>query len=160
MIGLDTKKKHPAPNHYEKFHQLYTVDEQSGCWNWQGHKGNHGYGLLAMTRGRQWTTHRLAWEFYYGEIPKGLCVCHACDNRACVNPAHLFLGTLLDNIDDMNKKGRHAKGATAKLTFNQVREIFGADGTQRELANRFSISPTQIHAIKKRKEWRWATWDL
>jgi HNH endonuclease len=73
------------------------------CWNWQGTLTYKGYGQLG-TRGQ---IHRYAWEIANGEIPKDLYVLHTCDNRKCVNPGHLFLGTALDNARDMVKKGRH-----------------------------------------------------
>lgn len=95
------------------------------CWNWFGRikpdHGGHpaGYGLLYITdhnKGRMPNgntrqtpkrAHRISWELHYGAIPENLLVLHKCDNRRCVNPNHLFLGTNNDNIQDMIKKGRH-----------------------------------------------------
>lgn len=147
-------------NHYEKFHNLFLIDPKTECWNWTGHIGGHGYGLLAMTRGRQFMAHRLSWEFYYGEIPKGMFVCHHCDNRKCVNPSHLFIGTYLDNINDMVKKGRHAIGeqtGIAKLNPAKVLSIFKEEESYRYLAKKYNISVSQICSIKNRKDWRWLT---
>ena len=80
----------------------YEIDSATGCWNWSGYIGTHGYG--AMSRGR--LAHRVSWETHKGAIPPGLHVLHECDNRKCVNPAHLFLGGQSANMKDASAKGR------------------------------------------------------
>jgi hypothetical protein len=86
------------------------VEKADGCWNWTGCV-RKGYGSLG--RGPHGTgsisTHVFSWTLHFG-APNGLCVLHRCDNRRCVRPDHLFLGTLADNIADMVSKGRQARG--------------------------------------------------
>lgn len=77
----------------------------SGCHEWTGCVGRHGYGRT-MHENRDWVVHRLVWSVLKGPIPEGLCVCHSCDNRKCVNVEHLWLGTHEDNMRDMAVKGR------------------------------------------------------
>jgi hypothetical protein len=100
----------------------------NGCWNWQLYKDPAGYGRSKL-HGHPIMAHRRAWILTYGSIPFGMCVCHACDNPACVNPIHLWLGTRADNDADRDKKNRQAKGekmGAAKLTEDIVRLCRGA----------------------------------
>jgi hypothetical protein len=104
---------------------IHTNLSDTGCWEWNGSKRN-GYGRMIIGSRTDGTrkyvsTHRLSYELHYGEIPKGMEVCHKCDNPSCVNPYHLFLGTRQDNIDDRERKGRNnppkgEKHPKAKLT--------------------------------------------
>lgn len=74
------------------------------CWIWQGRKSGE-YGHFEIN-GKAMYVHRFSYELHNGPIPKGLFVCHACDNPPCVNPKHLWLGTHRENIQDWVKKGR------------------------------------------------------
>lgn len=89
------------------------VKKSDGCWLWTGPIMNSGYGRGPGRNSKYTIAHRLSWELRHGEIPSGLLVLHRCDNRLCVNPEHLFLGTYKDNTADMWAKGR-AKGPAAE----------------------------------------------
>ena len=131
-----------------------------GCWEWQAAQDEHGYGWFGLD-GRQQRAHRVAWQFVNGPIPKGegahgTCVLHRCDNRACVRPDHLFLGSHADNVRDMVKKGRQVKGKAhgrAKLTREDVYAIRADTRLQREIAADYGINRSAVSNIKLRKRW-------
>jgi hypothetical protein len=91
----------------------YVVKQEGGCWLYEKTLDADGYGYFRYGhRGglRQWFAHRFSWTIANGDVPKGLCVCHTCDVRNCVNPAHLWIGTHDDNMKDMHRKGRGSFG--------------------------------------------------
>jgi HNH endonuclease len=88
----------------ERFTRKYII-MPSGCWEWQATKNTQGRGFIAI-HSKPVQAHRVSYQLFRGEIPKGLCVLHTCDNGGCVNPDHLWLGTQLDNRRDCINKGR------------------------------------------------------
>lgn len=128
------------------------------CWPWRL-RGVYGRPLMRFA-GRRTHAQRFVWEHLHGAIPAGLFVCHTCDNGMCCNPAHLFLGTPMENVRDAVAKDRHAKGeriALARLTPERVQEIraLAASGTpHRQLARVFRVDRATIARVIRRTTWR------
>ena len=118
-----------------------------GCFVWTASLASHGYGDFRHNH-KHYLAHRAAWEQEHGPIPQGKHVLHKCDNRLCVNPEHLFLGSNEENMRDKVLKGRHVPGyCQIKLTTEQVAEIreLCASGTpQKELAAKFHRHPDHV----------------
>jgi hypothetical protein len=140
----------------DRFWRRCVKPNGGGCWLWTGTKSRSGYGVFWI-EGKNKRAHRVSYEIHKGQIPTGSEVCHCCDNRACVNPDHLFLGTHADNVADMIKKGRHARGSgkrSAKLTEADVLNIIASpDVPALDLAQRYGVSRSRISLIRSGKSW-------
>lgn len=138
----------------------FYVEKGPDCWGWTGHTSS-GYGVVTGHRG-QVKAHRFSYELHCGPIPDGLHVLHECDNPPCCNPAHLFLGTQIDNVADMIAKGRNSratgsvgtKHGMAKLTDDAVRTIRATSGPARKLAVKFNVSESTIYMIRGGHIWK------
>jgi hypothetical protein len=134
---------------------------ENGCWEWTGYTlDSNGYGYSYRPGVASRLVHRISYELAKGPIPKGLCVCHTCDNRICVNPEHLWLGTRADNNRDRDAKGRTnrpigEKHPRAKLKAADAVVIRGLQYqvTQKELARRFGVSPSTINQVQRGVIW-------
>lgn len=115
------------------------VGEADDCWEWAKGRHDNGYGRIVNDDGVLVRAHRAAYEDYFGcEIPIGMVVMHACDNRACCNPFHLSLGTQADNLRDMRRKGRQARGERhghAKFSDAQIAEMRSRAGAGESLGS-------------------------
>jgi hypothetical protein len=149
--GENAKAKPLAERFNEKLMKL-----ESGCWSiGSGHE--RMYAKLFFN-GHQIHGHRLSWELHRGPIPVGMFVCHNCpggDNRWCVNPEHLFLGTIQDNNADAKAKGRMVNG-NAKLTMDKalkIRSLLTSGVNRRQIAVDFNVSPVTVKRIALNKSW-------
>jgi len=142
----------------ERFWSMVKRGDPDSCWEWQGRIIKDGYGAFHL-KGKRIIASRFAWILTYGEIPQGMCVLHKCDNPACVNPRHLFLGTQKDNMQDAvlkwRKSGPH-NGRT-KLTWPQVdtiRLLFQMGWSAYRLAKFFGVNYKTVWQILKGKTWK------
>lgn len=143
----------------------HTKLQENGCLEWQFSLTSTGYGQIRVGR-RSLKVHRYAWEQLKGPIPKGMSVCHKCDNPLCLNIEHLFLGSHTDNMRDMFSKNRRrndfqAKGEQhhkATLTDEQVASIRDSSdigyGSGRRLAAIYGVSESTISKARKHTTWR------
>ncbi len=139
------------------------VDKQgeNECWNWTGYITSSGYGRI-MIDYTNYSAHRLSYELFVKPIKEDLLVCHKCDNRRCVNPKHLFLGTQKDNMHDMINKGRKVtssgeKNGKAKLTQSEVaiiRDLSSKGISSYKIAKEFQISSRHIRRINQGTRWK------
>lgn len=155
-----SRKKYRVRPLRERFEEKFVKVANSECWNWAASVNLGGYGQFSVggRSGRPHHAPRVSYTLYVGAIPDGLCVCHTCDNRRCVNPNHLFTGTIADNNRDMAIKGRSRGGAInpargfslphTKLSEKQVLEIRTASGLQRDIAERYGIDQSHVSRIK------------
>jgi len=130
-------------------------EPNSGCLLWLGGLNSHGYGHFRIG-GILKRAHRASYELHKGPIPAGLFVCHSCDNKACINTNHLYVGTRQQNVDDAVRRKRlkprrGERNGRAKLTDAQAVEILGSAGSQSEIARRFGINQVSVSYIKRGK---------
>jgi hypothetical protein len=147
----------------ETFWKRVSVGSDNDCWIWTGSRTKQGYGNLRIKQKTVYA-HRYIYELRNGKIPDGLVVCHKCDNPACVNPSHLFLGTQGDNVRDRDEKGRRGSNPprgeshhNSKLTEKDVAEIrkMLADGQSiRKIASKFGVTSWTIGSIAVGKTWK------
>lgn len=157
-IGVYERRYRPM---IDRLMEKVSVDPNAGCWNWTASKTSDGYGRVGDRNKKLKLAHRVSYELHCGAIPDGLHVLHRCDNPACVNPSHLFLGTNIDNINDKVSKGRspNQKGrnnGNSKLTEGEVLAIRAAEwcwGINMKLAKKYGVVNSMISDIRAGRKW-------
>ena len=152
---------------YEKFDSRVEFEPNTGCHLWSGAANWDGYGITTMG-GRTQIASRVSFSRHHGEIPAGMIVCHKCDTPACVNPAHLFVGTKRDNNRDRSAKGRNhnntgQRHGRAKISDADALEILAAcraGEAQSGLAARFNIHQSTVSDIKTGRRWSKITREI
>lgn len=147
----------------ESFSQQYRVDPRTACFVWLRSLERDGYGQF-WYKNKKYKAHRWAYEQVHGSIPSGLFVLHKCDNPACVNPKHLFLGTNSDNMLDTVRKGRkvapvfhgeeHGMAILTEAKVRRIRQRIARGDRQCDVARDFGISAPLVYRIKKRIIWK------
>lgn len=127
----------------------------SGCWEWNKSVASSGYGQIRFNY-KNLRANRASYLAFKGDIPEGMVVRHTCDNKLCINPDHLVLGSCKQNSQDMVDRNRQAKGelnGRCKLSEADVKEIKGSNLSYRQLANKFGISKGHAHRVKNGIAW-------
>lgn len=127
FIGRDVPDEVAFPLMMARFQRRTKIDPVTGCWNWQGKRGWNGYGQVCF-RGTQWRINRLMYTIAIGPIPPGMVVMHTCDNRQCLNPEHLVMGTQKQNIHDCCYKFRRANQWGSGQGFKNATSLKGGVG--------------------------------
>lgn len=136
------------------------VRRGEGCWEWTASTTSGGYGQLASGGGVTYGTpkplpaHRVSWELHFGPIPEGMEVCHRCDNRICVRPDHLFLGTHSENVADMVAKGRSPNRKLTADEVSEIRRLHSEGYSARRLARDFGLDKVNILKIVRGEHYK------
>lgn len=109
-----------APRFARDFFSLVTRRHAEGCWSWNGPRNRQGYGLWGKK-----LAHRHSWEIANGAIPDGLWILHHCDNKPCINPAHLYAGTVVENVQDAIDRGRWPSVGSTRTHCTEGHELAG-----------------------------------
>lgn len=141
----------------ERFWRYVSESDPASCWPWTGRKDKDGYGTLRVGESMR-RAHVLSWVLHFGQVAPLLLVLHRCNNPSCVNPAHLKMGTHLDNMADRLAADHYPRGdrhPMAKVTEDQVAEIHAALGTYAEIGRRFGLSASQVGNIRRgTRKWK------
>lgn len=143
----------------ERLLSKITVDDSTGCWNWNKGKDKNGYGQIAYPEAGEYRAHRVSYLVFVGKIPAGSFVCHRCDNPSCINPSHLWLGTNDDNMADMVEKRRSARresNPASKLKeadVSEIKRLIAKGGSNRAIAADFGVTHRIVSLIRRGLLW-------
>lgn len=144
------KHNHPSP---DRIKESITID-QNNCWNWTGAtKGKAGYGHL-LVYNKSMSAHRYSWLAYKGPIAEGKEVCHTCDNRLCVNPEHLFIGSRSDNMRDCATKRRHPNLKFSPEQIKEIRKLRSQGVLVKDLCKQFNCERSTIGRLTLNKTYK------
>lgn len=130
------------------------INKTDTCWNWIGSTTKNGYGVIRIGHSLDVYAHRMAWELHNGAIPTGMHVCHHCDNRRCVNPDHLFIGTQHDNMRDMANKGRNSPNRLyTESTVRAAVDRYISGVSSADVSQEFGVSRVQLRKWVKGEQW-------
>lgn len=163
----EAKPLHKAGSYYPRAPHtieqrfLSKVKKTTTCWIWMASENGRGYGSMMLPDQTAGLAHRIAYHLYVGRIPKGLFVCHHCDNRLCVNPAHLFVGTAQDNADDCKRKGRTAKGEWSPRRLHPERYVNVGKNPRRGMGvGNSKLTDDLVYEIRRRYNGGEAIFDI
>lgn len=137
-----------------------SVDKTDTCWFWTKRIDHRGYGRFRGWPRKQWKAHAYAWIITNGEIPNGLFVLHSCDNKRCVRPDHLHLGTHDDNMREGIERNRFKRGSDAswsRLTEEAVADIRTSSLTQWALAHKYGVTQSAVWRALRGHDWKHVT---
>lgn len=140
----------------ERFWDKVSVEPNTGCWLWLAQIDKDGYGKFKLNSRTLVAAHRVSYGGLVAPIPDGCFVCHKCDNPPCVNPDHLFVGTVKDNVRDMFSKGRGKRNPPTKITATDaasIRKDFAGGAMKADLTNQFGISRAHLNGILAGRKW-------
>jgi hypothetical protein len=142
----------------ERFWPKVAQPDAKDCWEWLGHRDHRGYGRLKSPgkTGPVFKAHRVSYEMHHGPVPEGLHVLHRCDNPACVNPAHLYVGTHADNMDDIARRRRSGRMKFSDEDVRALRVAVDEGMSIAAAARRFGVSESQAHNLVKGHQRRYA----
>ncbi len=158
--------KRPPLTSEDKFFRILDrckIDIETGCWNWQKGKNACGYGTIGLREDGSQLAHRVIFSVSTKTDIKGMCVCHTCDNPACCNPVHLFVGLPIDNVTDMQRKGRRAsfagarngKAKLSKKLISEMRDLRNSGlFTYEEIGNMYGVQKSASSKAIRGVSWR------